>query len=447
MWAWGNLVDHRPGEGHLRLILQVVEEGSGHQSVLHPALSVGEDASLHLVAIVRAVIHRLHSEWQLSGVETLQQQGTHLTHSEEGLQSTSEVGLVEGIALLGDGERDHLQAGVTEDFHQSVPVLELRIGLQGLGDAGDDLLLDRTVRAEVHAEREVVVGCISLVDDLKVEGLGHNHTTVVLAGVQCVVEDGSREGAKNVSTTEVYPCGLLGGLLAQGLDVELGELIAFLLPLCGVVITAKYVVQFHNLIKESGLFVFYSKFTVNGGEDTLYLSECEHAAQQGVAGIVAVARLVEDAARLVGKRHTVVNAHGQLWVLLLEDTAEFDKVGTSAQVTGLGEVAVGEDVARTQVNEVCARSKLLGQLNDVVVSACTQATGAERQAVVFVGYGVEEPLDILLGTDDTWQAENLDGGIVGVNAHIHVALLANGHDSLEEVLHVGTELGFVYTFI
>ena len=142
VWAWGNLVDHRPGEGHLRLILQVVEEGSGHQSVLHPALSVGEDASLHLVAIVRAVIHRLHSEWQLSGVETLQQQGTHLTHSEEGLQSTSEVGLVEGIALLGDGERDHLQAGVTEDFHQSVPVLELRIGLQGLGNAGDDLLLD-----------------------------------------------------------------------------------------------------------------------------------------------------------------------------------------------------------------------------------------------------------------------------------------------------------------
>jgi hypothetical protein len=118
------------------------------------------------------------------------------------------------------------------------------------------------------------------------------------------------------------------------------------------------------------LFVFYSKFTVNGGEDALYLSEGEHTSQQGVAGIVAVARLVEDTARLVGKRHTVVNTHGQLWILLLEDTAKLDEVGTSAQMAGLGEVAVGEDVARTQVNEVGARSKLLGQLNDVVVSTC-----------------------------------------------------------------------------
>ena len=34
-----------------------------------------------------------------------------------------------------------------------------------------------------------------------------------------------------------------------------------------------------------------------------------------------------------------------------------------------GEVAVREDVARTQVNEVCARSKLLGQLNHIII--CT----------------------------------------------------------------------------
>ena len=55
---------------------------------------------------------------------------------------------------------------------------------------------------------------------------------------------------------------------------------------------------------------------------------------------------------------------------------------------------------------------------------------------MLVGHGIEEPLDILLGADNARQAENLDGRIVGVNTHIHVAFLANGHDGLEEVFHV-----------
>ena len=51
---------------------------------------------------------------------------------------------------------------------------------------------------------------------------------------------------------------------------------------------------------------------------------------------------------------------------------------------------------------------------------------------MLVRHSIKEPLDILLGTYDAWQAENLDRGIVGVNTHVHVALLANRHDSLEE---------------
>ena len=104
-----NLVDHRPGEGHLLLILQVGEEGSGHQSVVHPALGIGKDTCLHLVAIVRTVVHRLHGEGQLACVEALQQQGADLTHSKHGLQSASQVGLVIGVSLLGNGEGNHLQ--------------------------------------------------------------------------------------------------------------------------------------------------------------------------------------------------------------------------------------------------------------------------------------------------------------------------------------------------
>ena len=147
-----DLVDHRPGEGDHTLVLQIDEEGGGHQSVVHPALGIGHHTGLHLVTVVRAVVHRLDRQRQLSGIITLQQQGTDLTHREHRTQTAREVGLVVGVALLGDGERDHLETRVPEDLHEPLPVGELGIGLQGLGDTGDDLLLDRTVRAEVHTE-------------------------------------------------------------------------------------------------------------------------------------------------------------------------------------------------------------------------------------------------------------------------------------------------------
>ena len=42
---------------------------------------------------------------------------------------------------------------------------------------------------------------------------------------------------------------------------------------------------------------------------------------------------------------------------------------------------------------------------------------------------------------------DLDGGIVGVDTHVHVALLTDGHDGLEEVLHVLAQLLLVDAFI
>ena len=50
--TWRNLVNHRPGEGNLCLVLQVVEEGSRYQTVVDPTLSIGKDTRLHFVAIV-----------------------------------------------------------------------------------------------------------------------------------------------------------------------------------------------------------------------------------------------------------------------------------------------------------------------------------------------------------------------------------------------------------
>ena len=291
----GDLVDHRPGEGDLLLVLQVVEEGGGHESVVDPALGIGEDASLDLVAIVRAVVHRLYGEGQLSGLPALVEQCADLAHGEEWLHAACEVGLVEAVALLGDGEGDHLQARVAEDLDEALPVGELGIGLEGLGDAGADLLLDGACRLEADEQGEVVIGGVGLVDDLEVEGLGDDDATIVLACVQGIVEDGSGEGTEDVASAEVYPCRFLGRLLAHGLDIEFGELVALGFPLrepapvpsqrggallCQIFGIVLYnIVEFHNfigfecllkalpllggvgvgfLIEESWLFVIYS---------------------------------------------------------------------------------------------------------------------------------------------------------------------------------------------
>ena len=44
----------------------------------------------------------------------------------------------------------------------------------------------------------------------------------------------------------MYPCGLLGCLLTNGLDVKLWELVALLLPFCGVKLAADNIVELHK---------------------------------------------------------------------------------------------------------------------------------------------------------------------------------------------------------
>ena len=78
------LVYHRPGEGHLRLVGQILQETLGHQTVVHPALGIGQHTGLHLVAVVRAVVHALHRQRKSTGLIALPQQGAHLAHGQHG---------------------------------------------------------------------------------------------------------------------------------------------------------------------------------------------------------------------------------------------------------------------------------------------------------------------------------------------------------------------------
>ena len=102
-----------------------------------------------------------------------------------------------------------------------------------------------------------------------------------------------------------------------------------------------------KVLVKSWLFVFDAEFTVNCSEYALHLSHGEHAAKEGVAGIVSTLVIAEHF-------HAVVNAHRQLRVGFLENTCQFYDIGASAQVRCFGEVAVGENVAGTQVYEPCA---------------------------------------------------------------------------------------------
>ena len=221
-----NLVNHRPGESHQCLVAHIVGKALRHQSVARPALGIRQNTGLHTIAIVRAVVHRLHGNRQLAGLVALIQQCCHLTEGKDGLQTALQVLLVIAIALLGDGERNHLQRGLPEYLAQPLPVGKLVVGLQRLGNAGNDFLLHRAVALQRHQQRQVVVRLICLVDDFIVEGLCHDDATVVLSAVQRVVQHCGREGAEDVTAAEVYPRRFLRGLLAYLIYIILGELVA-----------------------------------------------------------------------------------------------------------------------------------------------------------------------------------------------------------------------------
>ena len=232
--ARGDLVDHAPGERDLGLVLHISQELSGDQALLCPLGSVSQNSVLDLIAVVRAVVHALHGQGQFACLEALIQQSGDLAHGQHGGQAALQVSGSNAVAFLSDGERDHLQAGVLEDLHQTCPVSAERvIGFQALSDGSDDFLLDVAGRLQADQQAEVIIGLVSLVDDLVVKALGHDDAAVILAAVQSLVEDGSRESAEDVAGTKVHPGGFCMGLGLDGLDIKLGQLVAFFRPLSG----------------------------------------------------------------------------------------------------------------------------------------------------------------------------------------------------------------------
>ena len=141
----------------------------------------------------------------------------------------------------------------------------------------------------------------------------------------------------------------------------------------------------------------------------------------------------------------MVNAHRHVGTYCLKRTYHVDQA--RIKMRRLLEVAVWLRLADAGMHEVGAVGIFLCERRHVVVSSRAEAAGAESQAVVGIWYGVEESLDVGVAGYDAWQTEYLHRGIVGVNAHVDVIFIADGHDGVEEVSHVGAEPVGVDAFV
>ena len=247
VWTRSNLINHRPRIGNLAAVIDIIYETSLYDTILCPTLSISLYASLNMVAVVRTVVGRLKSKWQLACLITLIEKSGKLTHSKYSIETTCQIGIIIRISLLCDGESYHLQSWCLENLDQSGPVLtKLLIRLEAFCDRSDDLLLDGSVALEADEKREIIVRAISLVDNFVVEAFSNNNTPIVLAGVKCIVEDGCRKSTEDVTCTKVNPSRLIVSLLSYGCDVILRKLITLSFPFCSIKAARKNFVQFHD---------------------------------------------------------------------------------------------------------------------------------------------------------------------------------------------------------
>ena len=255
--ARGDLVDHGPGEGDLGLIGQVVDEVLTDEALLQPCLGNGHNAGLQLLAVVGAVVHADDGQRIGAVLETLQQQGGDHAHGVAGVGGAlvdvslhdghqAAVGTVQSVALLGDGEGDHLQAGIGEDLLEAGHHLRVgRVGAQALGHRADDLAAGGAVRVQGDVHRQVVIRGVDLVDDVVVEGVGCDDAAVGGTLVQQALLQRGDEAAEDVARTEVDPDGVLLGGGSHGSVVKGGQLDAQLFPL-GFLVDDGRRIHLHN---------------------------------------------------------------------------------------------------------------------------------------------------------------------------------------------------------
>ena len=204
-----------------------------------------------------AVVHGDHRHGILAGLEPLEQQRRHHAHGVTGMvgafvnvglhhRHQAAVRTVQRVALLGDGEGQHLQAGVGEDLLQAGHHLRLGgVDAQTLGHRADDLPAGGAVGVQRDVHGQAVEGGVDFVDDVIVKGIAHDDALVGQALVEQPLLERRHKAAENVAAAEMHPDGMLFGGLHHGLMVEFRQGNALGLPF-GFLVDDGCCVHLHN---------------------------------------------------------------------------------------------------------------------------------------------------------------------------------------------------------
>ena len=227
----GDLVDHGPGEadplfiGHIR-----------HKALVHVAQLLPDHGGLHhgaaqLLAVAGHVVHAHQRQRVPTGLVAGVEHGGDDAHGSGDLLGSvvhvglyvaevASVGVAQGVALLGDGEGGHLEAGMSEHGLHPRPGLGVGgLGLDRLGQRSQHPAVHAAVGVQDHGQGQVVVGCVDLVHHVVVKGLHAGDAPVHQPRPQQPVRDAAHEDAEDVADAEVGPAGVGHGVPGQRLHV------------------------------------------------------------------------------------------------------------------------------------------------------------------------------------------------------------------------------------
>ena len=138
----------------------------------------------------------------------------------------------------------------------------------------------------------------------------------------------------------------------------------------------------------------------------------------------------------------VVRTDAAIKAAVMVGTQDFNDAGLAAAIAvcGLAEIAILEVMDVADMGERDTIAMLAHDLSHVVVGVGVHAAAAQGQAVVRIIHHGQETVDALGVHQQAGQAEDVPRGIVLMDGHLDVALVAGRHDGFQEVLQVIPQL-------
>ena len=253
-----DFVDHRPREGDLSLIGDVIHKVLRHKALFQPLFRHRQHCAAQFFAVVAAIIHRNDGQRRFTVFKAMQQHGADDRHRacrflravvDIRLHKREEIAgrILERIALLGNREGNHLQARIGKHGLEAVPVLRhIRLRFDRLAQRAQHALVGRRVRIQRDGQNKVVIRHINLIHHVEIKGLHTGDAAIHRALFQHRVSHAAHKDAENVARAEMRPNRVLLRLFRDRLHIIIRQFDAGALP--GGAILDSFKRQFHELI-------------------------------------------------------------------------------------------------------------------------------------------------------------------------------------------------------